>query len=462
MGIAACLHQSKSTPTQLDIQLRGTCNDYDDYVDPPSISLIERAVKAIRFLGPFCGPLTHITVSGQAPRCEHEDFAYFLNSVAGVCATSLTHLSVTIDAAATNPELGNNEEEEEPAHHYFMDSNSVDALTPFTSLTHVNLPFSSICEKSVWAALPSSVQSLCLNSSRRAPHHSLILPNLRELTLQHSHCHPLKRLLEACPRLQKLNVVALTAPRDIDEQRDLEVIMAHPVWRRNYNGHPGCTPVTALYLPMELVNTRAFESDSESDDGEEEEAGGEEEAAQGEEEEAHGEEEETDGGEGEAEGSEETGTEEAEPEEEEEANQPGSNTLRTWVALAGLPAMHTIVTFQCDFTRYLGGGGGGFMSEVCAERILHQISRAFPNLRSLSLKGLFLLDSDLTELYLCQSLTKIELHSSDHITGRAVLSLAAALPRLVRLYVNACELITNQHQDAIKRVFKDRAVIIIE
>lgn len=120
--------------------------------------------------------------------------------------------------------------------------------------------------------------------------------------------------------------------------------------------------------------------------------------------------------------------------------------------LATLPTMPTITWFKFDFA-YDPEGVGLLVGPA---RLLHHITRAFPHVLYLDLEHLPALDSDLTQLYTCTSLEQLQFKSCDAVTGEAVLLLVAALPSLYSIRLDANELISDAHRQAIKELTESR------
>lgn len=92
-GLAALLHNSLSHVTQLTVQLTGQDTSR---VQKPSITA---AAAAVHILGPLCGSLTHITVTGEVRTNGGEQtYTLFLNAASTVASQTLTHLSFRIRA----------------------------------------------------------------------------------------------------------------------------------------------------------------------------------------------------------------------------------------------------------------------------------------------------------------------------------------------------------------------------
>ncbi|MEW5304737.1 MAG: hypothetical protein WDW36_007328 [Sanguina aurantia] len=236
-AIAACLSQSLSSVTQLSIQLRG-----EDAHGAARNPLVRAAAAAVRVLGPLCGPLTHITVSGEVRVWGENTYTRLLRAASAVCAPSLTHFSFSMQArlptAQLQLQLGGGQEDKvlECGCDFLIDVTACTALRSLTRLTHLRLERGSLCDGEAWAALPSSLQSLDMCSPYCSlpqhllplPHPSL-LPSLHSLSLLSCGCHRLVQLLRACPKLQQLKLVELRSPDCASEQQDLRDILVHPM-----------------------------------------------------------------------------------------------------------------------------------------------------------------------------------------------------------------------------------------
>lgn len=249
---------------------------------------------------------------------------------------------------------------------YYLDSRDVHALFCLTALSHLSLEHVTFHEQEVWAALPTSLQSLELRAPRSTPPPAVVLPNLRHLVLHYSRCSALKRLLAASSKLQTVYVSKLWTPATIDEQSDLRYIMRHPIWCNNDGGDPSCTPVTHMHM---------FVDDWEWYQG---------------------------------------------SELSEEAR------LFPREVLAALPALPTVLNFMYDF--HHDPPAPADIEGSC--QLLCYIPRVCPNLQVLRLDSISHADSDLTPLRACPSLRKLEFRCCQHITEKAVLQLARALPDL--------------------------------
>lgn len=110
-----------------------------------------------------------------------------------------------------------------------------------------------------------------------------------------------------------------------------------------------------------------------------------------------------------------------------------------WEVIAALPVTPAINTAHFDFKFFEQG-------HQRVDLFLYHVSRTFTHVQSMLFSNLPAVDSDLQHLYACTSLRALNVFDSSHLTGEAMLLLAAALPNL-RYLCCRCPLITsNQHQ----------------
>lgn len=393
-GIASCLTQSSSTPKRLHIWLQAKSRQSGCYEKQACLLeprfRFEAATTAVHLLGPSCGPLTHITVLVQSPAYYKGSFfdgyRAFLIEVRAVFTSTLTHLSYSCDQQLPFP-CSNNHTDETlyGGYEVILGLRTALELSAFRLLTYLKLAYGCICDKQVWAALPPSLQSLDIRAAYAAPHNGLLLPNLLDLSFQHSRCHELKKILTACPNLHKLSIVKLFTPSSTADLEDLDSIMSHPVWSKESSSLSPSSFPTQLH-----THIGEWRLQQRSDE------------------------------------------------------EVVSAILPPHILISHLPMMSAILDF-----RFVFSGGETLLQPPPAERLLHHIPRAFPFLRVLHLKGLFLADSDLVQLHACKSLCRLEICASAHITGVAAIQLAAVLPKLVRFDLERCQLVTPDQEIAI-------------
>lgn len=243
LSLAACLTQPLSSVTQLSIQLRG--EDTRELENP----LIVAAATAVRILGPLCGSLTHITVSGQVRTWAENTYTFLLDAASAVCAASLTHFSFSMQVRHMKQSLRPGEQDVllECGCDFLLDLTACEALSSFTRLTYLKLQHGSVSDPLVWAVLPPSLQCLEICSPYCDIPDDHVFHNLHKLCMLECDCYNLIQLLEACPLLQQLHLVQLYTPTCPEELEDLEEIMKHPVWCANNSGHTRCTPVARLH-----------------------------------------------------------------------------------------------------------------------------------------------------------------------------------------------------------------------
>lgn len=240
-GIAACLFQSSSLPTQLDIQLSGLHDNYDENRGSRGVNYVAVAAKAVRFIGPFCGPLTHITIGGKLELDSGGQFTPMLEAAAGVAASTLTHLLFTVEVDMCEcdveeelemDELDVPQEERDSVSSVQLSDEAAAVLPSFMCLTHLHISCGSFTDELVWTALPPRLQSLTLRDMHCAPSWGILLPGLREINLQTSHCRELCRLLESSRKypLKRLTLGKLLPPRNDQERVDLQTIKGNRLW----------------------------------------------------------------------------------------------------------------------------------------------------------------------------------------------------------------------------------------
>ncbi|MEW5304741.1 MAG: hypothetical protein WDW38_009702 [Sanguina aurantia] len=373
--LTTCLDQSLASVTQLTIRLAGR--------DTGEVNneVVNLAAAAVRILGPFCGPLTHITVcgevvleevvySGNAPTFT---FTPLIAAAAAVCPSSLTHLSFSMQLRAcwgSPAPLGKEQCRDlvpDGEFQVLLDSSACDALSSLTRLTHLTLEHGHITAERVWAALPPSLRRLGAHTLRgHAPACMALRPNLRELALERSSCSQLQELMAMCPRLTGLDLATLQMPCSPEELAGLGDIMSHPGWCANSGPSRGLgsAPVT------ELLQATRWECGVPVD------------------------------GEG---------------------------------VLASLPVMPTITKFA-----YEHPDSGTHCPPPDPARLLHHITRAFPNLQTLHLSHIPRMDSEVRQLQACASLRQLDFECCDDLSGAAIRDLASRLPVLVRLEVEGC------------------------
>lgn len=386
--LAACLHKSNSAPTQLHIQIEAK-RSFGHHVDS-----VAEAARAIRFLSPFCGPLTHITAISHVQYSAYTDARPF-SEAASVAAATLTHLSFRIDVQT----------QQSAGHIFKANTSPIDAdckvvshqFSSFKNLGHLHLEICSICYPQAWATLPASLHTLQLNASYIAPPQGVILQNLLSLSLEQSRCHELNRLLAVCPQLSQLNLKKLFTPSSRQELEDLHEIMQYPIWCKNQDSKAHSVSVKQLH--KQPRQGRWFQQ-----------------------------------------------------------YHPAANavTISAPELVVGLPIMPTILHFSFDFDDSLQIHPGS-TTVATVGRLLHHIPRAFSFLEVLYLKNIFLLDSDLTQLHACNCLRRVTIRSSAYVTGEASLRLVAALPTLVVCDVEESLLVTSQHKVEINMICQEHA-----
>ncbi|MEW5318481.1 MAG: hypothetical protein WDW38_009700 [Sanguina aurantia] len=258
--LTTCLDQSLESVTQLTIQLKGRDTGKVDN------DIVNLAAAAVRILGPFCGPLTHITVCGEVVlekiKCFGASpiftFTPLVQAAGSVCPSSLTHLRFSMLLRAgwgTPASLGKAQCQNfvpDGAFCIQLDDGASEALASLTHLTHLWLEHGDVSDNTLWDFLPSSLQSLGMHtllSHRSAP--QTLKPNLRELTLKFSSCSQLLKLMAMCPQLTGLDLATLQMPCSPEELADLGDIMSHPAWCANNSSGQKCTPVTELLQATE-------------------------------------------------------------------------------------------------------------------------------------------------------------------------------------------------------------------
>lgn len=381
-SLASCLQPSLCSVTQLSIQLQGEDNPNRHNL------IIETAAAAVRILGRFCSPLTHVLVSGDVRSWGENTFTPLLDVASAVCSSSLTNFSFSMQARYPHVIMRGLGKDDvlETGCDFSLNKPGAVALSSCSRLTHLRLEHGDIYDdQGVWAALPASLQCLDMRELSTSPPEGHLLPNLVNLVLQSSDCYCLRRVMQACPNLKHLTLKQLCTPTCVEEQTDLAFIMENVAW---------CpSDVSGSHYPSvkRLAQAPSF-------------------------------------------------------------LQP--TYLAPWEVLAALPSMPTITNFKFDFT-----------FEVLDEqqlfnqgRLLHHIPRAFPHIKHLRLEHVLLLDSDLTELQACTSLSRLELWDSANITEDALLLLAGSVPHLNHVKVTNCSLVSAAHIAEVNRSIKDRGL----
>lgn len=375
--LTTCLDQSLESVTQLTIQVKGRdAGEVDN-------EIVNLAAAAVSILGPFCGPLTHITVcgevvleevvySGNAPVFT---FTPLIEAASAVCAASLTHLSFSMQLYAswgTPAPLGKEQFRDlvpDGDFEILLDNRACEALSSLTHLAHLALEHGDITGDSVWAALPPSLLSLGVHTLRSHTAACMTLrSNLREVALKSSSCSQLHKLMAMCPQLTGLDLATLQMPCSPEELADLGDIMSHPAWCVNNSGGPTSSPVT------ELLQATQWECGVPVD------------------------------GEG---------------------------------MLASLPVMPTITKFV-----YEHPDSGTHCPPPNPALLLYHIPRAFPNLQTLHLSHIPCMDSEVRQLQACASLRELDFECCDDLLGTTILDFASRLPVLVRLEADRCKCVS--------------------
>lgn len=248
--ICTLLLQSLSLVTQLAIHVSGSASvKYHDHVT-------DLATTAVNVMISYCGPLSHITVSSEVLSWPTPTYTPLLHILGRACS-SLTHLSISmrevhgIDPslieASPNLQHGIPYDTVVYTVTFQLDSDACDALRSLTHLQHLDIGHGMVADNLVWAALPSSLQSLRMGGIYQCLPEGFYLPSLCKLALQHCCCHELWQLLRACPKLQQLKLKRLFTPDNLQEQADLLDILSHPVWCLANSGGRGCSPVGEFF-----------------------------------------------------------------------------------------------------------------------------------------------------------------------------------------------------------------------
>lgn len=401
--IAVFLHPALSAVTELEIKLHGDApHDFYRFFSP--------AAEVVNIMGLRCGALTHVSFFSRLNYYEEDSSVLVGNSidtldcaleaVARVCASSLRHLSFST-RLAKHPSLMLGI----PTLDYPVEFNNLslsmfydcDAFVSLACLVHLDLGCGNLSFRSGWKALPPSLKSLRMGRPDSVPK-GLNFPCMELLFLQHSNCDELRNLLEACPDSVRMHVTRVMAPETVAEEGDLDFIISHPAWYLANSGGPNCTPITELHMD-DMFYVRHHE---------------------------HG--------------------------------YCSSSRM-----LSSLSTMPSIINFRYTCKEETGDAVypdpvDEFVVEDLVRR-LHHIPRAFPNLRSLELMHLFLVDSDLTELHPCRSMRVLEMKSCKHVTGQALLLLMAALPEMAHVEVSDCELVSEIQQREISVMSRKRSCV---
>lgn len=399
-SIGKYIHDTNSSVSQLHVKMRGGLLDIQEIPDPAT----NIAAYMIYKMAKQCNALlTHLSVTCEMYLMGEDEGVYdpLLEAASAVAFSTLTHFSYCVPykfrcGSNTNPPPNFGGDLEEETEIYELDERVEIPLSNLDRLTHLNLGHGFICKQRVWSALSNSLLSLSIHATYNTPKH-ILLPSLQELNLRHSRCHDLLMLLAACPKLQALHVTKLFTPARVKEQQALAKLMMHPVWLQNNSGEPQCTPVTELHMYTELWDDHSVDK----------------------------------------------GIDYRVP------------NLAPEIVLIGLPVMPTITHFKFDFVDAFNEPRN-IAAPAPMNPLLHHIPSAFPNLCIMRLDHLLLLDSGLMQLHACTSLIKLDIRASKHVSGQALLQLAAALPKLAHVYVISCKLVHRNHKKSLARLVKKR------
>lgn len=343
---------------------------------------IADAAAAIICLGNHCASLTHLTVTGLTSLGFTGSYTPLIEAARTVCCSSLTHLIIRMRMLQPRTVPDDTAYDGD-------DDGWLDCMVPFhedtcivqlqasslfTHLTHLQMKRWYLREKEEWIALPLTLQCLSIWGTECSLPDGLLLPNMRTVTLSRSKCPTLLQLLAASPKLAHLGLISLSAPNTYDEQRCFRQIVGHPTWSINSKQPTNCISVREIRrcAPSEIY-----------------------------------------------------------PEEE-------PDEFDAWEMMEELPVVPTITTFQFELfdDYYLEPPGPDLLAVLVLEPLLHHIPRVFPNLLCLHLNHLREIGLDLTPLHACTFLCELHMHKCYHVTGEALLQLATALPKLVKLYTD--------------------------